>query len=116
MNVIRKYWHFMLAAGIFAFEAVVLLLLRKNIYVGICDNLDLFITQLKMMRDNGAFFAHHYEMPVLGLFSIGVFALQSFGFGFAGHLCIYCRVSAKACYCFFLVHVAGKLYTAGKLS
>ncbi len=66
MNVIRKYWHFMLAAGIFAFEAVVLLLLRKNIYVGICDNLDLFITQLKMMRDNGAFFAHHYEMPVLG--------------------------------------------------
>lgn len=56
----------MLAAGIFAFEAVVLLLLRKNIYVGICDNLDLFITQLKMMHDNGAFFAHHYEMPVLG--------------------------------------------------
>ena len=56
----------MLAAGIFAFEAVVLLLLRKNIYVGICDNLDLFITQLKMMHDRGAFFAHHYEMPVLG--------------------------------------------------
>ena len=66
MNAIRKYWHFMLAAGIFAFEAVVLLLLRKNIYVGICDNLDLFITQLKMMHDRGAFFAHHYEMPVLG--------------------------------------------------
>lgn len=56
----------MLAAGIFAFEAVVLLLLRKNIYVGICDNLDLFITQLKMMHDRGAFFAHHYEMSVLG--------------------------------------------------
>ncbi len=66
MNAIRKYWHFMLAAGIFAFEAVVLLLLRKNIYVGICDNLDLFITQLKMMHDRGAFFAHHYEMSVLG--------------------------------------------------
>ena len=66
MNAIRKYWHFMLAAGIFAFEAVVLLLLRKNMYVGICDNLDLFITQLKMMHDRGAFFAHHYEMSVLG--------------------------------------------------
>lgn len=66
MNTIKKYWHFMAAAGIFAFEAVVLLLLRKNIYVGICDNLDLFITQLKMMRDSGAFFAHHYAMPVLG--------------------------------------------------
>lgn len=66
MGTIRKYWHWLLAAGIFAFEAVVLLLLRKNIYVGICDNLDLFITQLKMLHDNGIFFARHSEMPILG--------------------------------------------------
>lgn len=69
MGAVKKYWHFILAGGIFVFEAVILLLLRKNIYVGICDNLDLFITQLKMLRDNGAFFAHDQAMPVLG--SIG---------------------------------------------
>ena len=113
MNAIRKYWHFMLAAGIFAFEAVVLLLLRKNIYVGICDNLDLFITQLKMMHDRGAFFAHHYEMSVLGGLDRNYFPSE---FGFAGHLCIYCRIFAKACYCFFLVLVAGKLHIGKKIS
>ncbi len=65
-NAFKKNWHFMLAGGIFAFEAVILLLLREKIYVGICDNLDLFITQLKMLRDNGAFFAHDQALPVLG--------------------------------------------------
>lgn len=56
----------MIAGGIFVFEAAVLLLFRKNIYVGICDNLDLFIAQLKMLRDNHAFFAHDAAMPILG--------------------------------------------------
>jgi hypothetical protein len=40
--------------------------LRGNIYVGICDNLDLFITQLKMLKDNSAFFAHGQTMEILG--------------------------------------------------
>lgn len=66
MNAVKKYWHLILAGGIFFFEAVVLLSLRKNIYVGICDNLDLFITQLKLLRDNGAFFAHNQPVPMLG--------------------------------------------------
>lgn len=65
-NACKRNWHFMLAGGIFVFEAVILLLLREKIYVGICDNLDLFITQLKMLRDNSAFFVHNQAMPVLG--------------------------------------------------
>lgn len=51
MDAIKKYWHWILAGGIFFCEAAVLLVLREQIYVGICDNLDLFITQLKMLRD-----------------------------------------------------------------
>lgn len=66
MNAVRKYWHFMLAGCIFVFEAVILLLCRENIYVGICDNLDLFITQLKMLHDDHAFFAQGQEMSILG--------------------------------------------------
>ena len=65
MNIIKKYWHLLIAAGIFIVEAVVFLVLRENIYVGILDNLDLFITQLKMLRDNDAFFAHGQMMPIL---------------------------------------------------
>ncbi|MCM1122815.1 MAG: DUF6044 family protein [Eubacterium sp.] len=65
MNIIKKYWHLFLAGGIFLVEALVFFILRDNIYVGICDNLDLFITQLKMLRDQDAFFAHGQMMPIL---------------------------------------------------
>lgn len=65
MGAIRKYWHWILIGGIFFGEALILLVLRGNIYVGICDNLDLFITQMKMLRDNNAFFAHNQAMPIL---------------------------------------------------
>lgn len=66
MSAIKKYWHWMLAGLIFVFEAAVLLLLKDQIYVGICDNLDLFITQLKILSDNHAFFVHGQELPILG--------------------------------------------------
>ena len=66
MGAIKKYWHWMLAGLIFVFEAAVLLLFKDQIYVGICDNLDLFITQLKILSDNHAFFVHGQELPILG--------------------------------------------------
>ncbi len=65
-STIKAYWHWILAGGILGFETLILLLCKENIYVGICDNLDLFITQLKMLRDNGAFFVHNQTMPILG--------------------------------------------------
>lgn len=65
-NTIRAYWHWILVGGILGCETFILLLCKENIYVGICDNLDLFITQLKMLRDNEAFFVHNQTMPILG--------------------------------------------------
>lgn len=65
MRAVKKYWHWLLIAGIFFGEALVLLILREKIYVGICDNLDLFITQLKLLKDNKAFFSHNQAMPIL---------------------------------------------------
>lgn len=65
MDAIKKYWHWLLIGGIFFGEALILFVLRENIYVGICDNLDLFITQLKMLRDNNVFFSHDRLMPIL---------------------------------------------------
>lgn len=66
MDNIKKYWHWFFIGSIFVFEAIVLFILRENIYVGICDNLDLFITQLKMLHDGDTFFAHDKIMPILG--------------------------------------------------
>lgn len=66
MSIIRKYWHWILAGGIFFCEAVLLFIFRKNIYVGICDNLDLFIIQLKMLHDQHTFFSQGVNMPILG--------------------------------------------------
>ena len=65
MSTIKKYWHWFLAGGIFFLEAIIMLILNEDIYVGICDNLDLFITQLKMLKDNDAFFVHNQTMPIL---------------------------------------------------
>lgn len=65
-NAVKAYWHWILAGSILGFEAFILILCREKIYVGICDNLDLFITQLKMLHDNEAFFAHNQEIAILG--------------------------------------------------
>jgi hypothetical protein len=65
MNAVKKYWHWFLIGGIFFCEALVLFVLRDNIYVAVCDNLDLFIAQLKLLRDNNAFFAHGQTMEIL---------------------------------------------------
>jgi hypothetical protein len=65
MNAVKRYWHWFLIGGIFFFEAVILFAFRDNIYVAICDNLDLFIAQLKMLKDNNAFFAHGQTMEIL---------------------------------------------------
>lgn len=65
MNAIKKYWHWFLTGGIFFCEMTVLLVFRKNIYAAICDNLDLFITHLKLLADNNAFFAHDKSIEIL---------------------------------------------------
>lgn len=63
---VKKYWHLMLAGGIFAAEALILFVFNRNIYAAVCDNLDLFITHLKLLKDNGAFFAHNKLIGILG--------------------------------------------------
>lgn len=65
MKICKKYWHYGLASVIFLIEAIVLFALGDKIYVGVCDNLDLFIVQLKMLHDGGSFFASDAAMPML---------------------------------------------------
>ncbi len=66
LDAIKKYWHRILIICIFFVEALVLFICRENIYVGICDNLDLFISQLKVLKDSGTFFSHGQTVGILG--------------------------------------------------
>ena len=94
MDAIKKYWHWILAGGIFFCEAAVLLVLREQIYVGICDNLDLFITQLKMLRDQQAFLHMgrqcRFCRELTGIISHQSFLYIIYCIFAARYLCIYC--------------------------
>ncbi len=67
MKFVKNYWHWLLVCCIFFGEAIILLVLGDNIYAAVCDNLDLFIAQLKMLSDNDAFFTfgRSVSMPML---------------------------------------------------
>lgn len=65
MDRVKKSWHWIIAGAVIIMEAAVLFLFRDKIYVGICDNLDLFITQLKVLKDQHAFFSQGVSLPVM---------------------------------------------------
>jgi len=59
-------WHKLLAFAIITGQALIFIIVGKNLYTGICDNLDLFIAQLKVLKDNHAFFGGNRILPILG--------------------------------------------------
>lgn len=65
MEMFKKKWSYVIASLLFVAEAIVLFGLNDRMYAGICDNLDLFITQLKMLHDGNSFFSHHEAMSML---------------------------------------------------
>ncbi|NDO50874.1 hypothetical protein FMM75_16205 [Lachnospiraceae bacterium MD335] len=64
-NVIREKWHWRLISFFLLVETVVLLLLGDNIYASAHDNLELHVLDYHLLRENGLFFAHGAELPVL---------------------------------------------------
>lgn len=69
MNQKRKLlanWYWILTGIVILGELAVFLFYRQDSYLAVHDNLDLFIPQLKMLKDNGSFFSHGELMPMLG--------------------------------------------------
>lgn len=64
-EVIKKRWHWLLVFLLLAIETIVLLLLGDNIYASAHDNLELHVLDYHLLRENGLFFAHGVELPVL---------------------------------------------------
>ena len=47
-------------------QATVFLIFRENSYIQVHDNLDLFASQLQIMKNTDTFFAHDVLLPMLG--------------------------------------------------
>lgn len=73
---VKKQWYLILVALLLFVQALVFLIFRKNSYIAIHDNLDLFVAHLQIMKNNDAFFAHGVSLPMLGGISRDTFGSE----------------------------------------
>lgn len=69
-------WYQLLIAAVIIGEALLFLILGEHSYIAVHDNLDLFVTHFKMLKDGDAFFAHGVDLPLLGGISRDNFASE----------------------------------------
>jgi len=64
-DAMKKRWHWLFVCSFLAVETVILLLLGDNIYASAHDNLELHVLDYHLLKENGLFFAHGAELPIL---------------------------------------------------
>lgn len=65
-SFVLKYWYILFVAVLLCMQAGVFLIFREGSYIQVHDNLDLFASQLQMMKNTDTFFAHDVLLPMLG--------------------------------------------------
>ena len=63
---VLKYWYILFVTVLLCMQAGVFLIFREGSYIQVHDNLDLFASQLQMMKNTDTFFAHDVLLPMLG--------------------------------------------------
>lgn len=63
---LTKYWFIFPIAGFLLFEAGVFSYYGERSYIGIHDNLDLFVAQFQMLKNTNSFWKHGVDVPFLG--------------------------------------------------
>lgn len=63
---ITKYWFFFPIIGFFVFMAAVLFGYGERSYIGVHDNMDLFLAQFQMLKNTDSFWKHGVDVPFLG--------------------------------------------------
>ncbi|SFU64947.1 DUF6044 family protein [Butyrivibrio sp. M55] len=62
-----KNWYFLVVLGIVVLQLAVFLIAGKShTFIGVHDNLDIHITDYKLLKDNNAFFSQGKTIPLLG--------------------------------------------------
>ncbi len=59
-------WYWIIVTGILILEAAVFLIAGQDSYIGIHDNLDIHITDYRILKLNQAFFSQDTTIPILG--------------------------------------------------
>ena len=64
---IFRNWYFLVVLGIVALQLAVFLIAgESHTFIGVHDNLDIHITDYKLLKDNNAFFSQGKTIPLLG--------------------------------------------------
>lgn len=63
---LTKYWFIFPIVGFLIFEGGVFLFYGERSYIGVHDNLDLFVAQFQMLKNTGSFWKHGVDVPFLG--------------------------------------------------
>ena len=63
---VKKNWYLLFVALLLCMQAAVFLIFREESYIAVHDNLDLFASQLQIMKNTDTFFAHDVLLPMLG--------------------------------------------------
>lgn len=63
---VLKNWYILFVAMLLCMQAGVFLIFREGSYIQVHDNLDLFASQLQIMKNTDTFFAHDVLLPMLG--------------------------------------------------
>ncbi len=66
MKKIRSYWYLVVILGFMLAAALVYLILGEGSVIAVHDNLDLFIPQFQMMKNEHSFWSHGSYAPFLG--------------------------------------------------
>ena len=62
-----RNWYFLVVLGIVALQLAVFLIAgESHTFIGVHDNLDIHITDYKLLKDNNAFFSQGKTIPLLG--------------------------------------------------
>lgn len=62
----EKNWYLFVIGGLLFLQAAVFLFFQEDSYLAVHDNLDLFVTQLKMLKNTDSFFTRDAVIPMLG--------------------------------------------------
>lgn len=63
---LTKYWFLFPVIGFPLFAAVIFFVYGERSYIGVHDNMDLFLAQFQMLKNTGSFWKHGVDVPFLG--------------------------------------------------
>lgn len=63
---LTKYWFLFPVIGFLLFAAAVFFGYGERSYIGVHDNMDLFLAQFQMLKNTGSFWKHGVDVPFLG--------------------------------------------------